>query len=164
MQQSQSEQSLSSPSPERMQTWRLFWESALTLVDVMDQEMQRDSGIPLRWYDVLVHTDEAPPEGVRMNELAARILTSKSGLTRVVDRMEEAGLVERVRPPEDRRSILVRLTDEGRRTMDHARRFHRDRIERYFASHLSDAEFESLAAVMAKVRDAVWPLRPGRFA
>ena len=113
---SHSGQSLSSPSPERLRAWRLYFESALALHDVLDAELERDAGIPLRWYDALVHLEETP-EGLRMNELAERILYSKSGFTRVVDRMEEAGLVRRVRPEHDRRSILVVLTDHGRDTM-----------------------------------------------
>src|SRR5438093_5188856 len=103
---SHGEQPSSSPSPERLRAWRLYFESALALVDVLDAELERDAGIPLRWYDALVHLEETP-DGLRMNELAERILYSKSGFTRVVDRMEEAGLVRRVRPKNDRRSILV---------------------------------------------------------
>ena len=111
---SHGERSLSSPSPERLRAWRLYFESALALNDVLDTELERDAGLPLRWYDVLVHLEETP-DGLRMNELAERILYSKSGFTRVVDRMEEAGLVRRVRPENDRRSILVVLTDQGPR-------------------------------------------------
>src|SRR6476619_1199063 len=110
------EQDLSSPSPQRLRCWRLFFESALALADVLDTELEQAVGIPQRWYDVLVHLEESPG-GIRMNELAERILYSKSGFTRVVDRMEEAGLVRRVRPESDRRSILVMLTDQGRTTM-----------------------------------------------
>src|SRR6266567_8230486 len=125
---SQEGQSLSSPSAERLRAWRLYFESALALHDVLDAELERDAGISLRWYDALVHLEETP-DGLRMNELAERILYSKSGFTRVVDRLEEAGLVRRVRPDHDRRSILVVLTDEGRTTMERARRHHRDAIE-----------------------------------
>src|SRR5213594_3958924 len=103
---------LSTPSPERLRAWRLYFESALALIDVLDAELERDAGIPMRWYDALVQLEETP-HGLRMNELAERILYSKSGFTRVVDRMEEAGLVQRVRPDDDRRSILVVLTDHG---------------------------------------------------
>src|SRR5450631_2628865 len=98
----QRERSLSTPSPERLRSWRLFFESALALVDVLDEELQRQAGLPMRWYDVLVHLEESP-DGIPMNELAERILLSKSGFTRVVDKMEEAGLVRRVRPKNDRR-------------------------------------------------------------
>ena len=94
---SHEEQPLSSASPERARAWRLYFESALALVDVLDAEMERDAGIPIRWYDLLVHLEDEP-HGLRMNELAERILYSKSGFTRVVDRMEEAGLVRRERP------------------------------------------------------------------
>src|SRR6266704_6519266 len=88
--QSQKERKLSSPSPERLRAWRLYFESALALADVLDGELERDAGIPLRWYDALVQLEETP-DGLRMNELAERILYSKSGFTRVVDRMEQAG-------------------------------------------------------------------------
>src|SRR5213083_2168699 len=140
---SQRERSLSSPSEEQVRAWRLFFESALALVDVLDAELARDAGIPLRWYDALVHLEETP-EGLRMNELAERILYSKSGFTRVVDRMEEAGLVRRVRPEDDRRSIRVVLTDEGRETMERARRHHRHGIEQHFATHLADSDIKAL--------------------
>src|SRR5437773_11560323 len=114
---SQRERSLSSPSEEQVRAWRLFFESALALVDVLDAELERDAGIPLRWYDVLVHLEESP-EGLRMNELAERILYSKSGFTRVVDRLEEAGLVRRVRLEDAGRTILVVPTDHVRATME----------------------------------------------
>src|SRR6058998_1703686 len=133
---SQREQGLSSPSQERLRAWRLFFESSLALIDVLDSELERDTDLSLRFYDVLVHLEETP-DGLRMNELAERILYSKSGFTRVVDRLEEAGLVQRVRPDNDRRSILVVLTDEGREKIERARRHHRQGIEQHFSRHLS---------------------------
>jgi len=153
---------LSSPSPERLHAWRLFFESALGLLDVLDTELQQAAGIPQRWYDVLIHL-EGSPEGMRMNELAELILYSKSGFTRVVDRMEEEGLVRRVRPAHDRRSILVVLTDAGTEKRDQARRHHRDGIERHFSQHLSDAEIRVLARAFQKVGAHIRPLRPGRL-
>ena len=159
---SHGEQSLSSPSPERLRAWRLYFESALALVDVLDAELERDAGIPLRWYDALVHLEETP-DGLRMNELAERILYSKSGFTRVVDRMEEAGLVRRVRPENDRRSILVVLTDQGRKTMERARRHHRHAIEQHFSRHLADTDIKALTRALEKVSAHTRPLRPGRI-
>src|SRR5437588_1322354 len=148
--QSHKESSLSSPSPERLRAWRLYFESALALLDVLDSELEREAGIPLRWYDVLVQLEESP-EGIPMNALAERILYSKSGFTRVVDRMEEAGLVRRVRPQHDRRSILVILTDEGREAMEQARRHHRHAIEQHFSRHLSDTDIKALTRAFEKV-------------
>jgi DNA-binding MarR family transcriptional regulator len=142
--------------------WRLYFESALALVDVLDAELERDAGIEMRWYDVLVHVEETPG-GVRMNELADQILYSKSGFTRVVDRMEAAGLVRRVRPESDRRSIFVVLTDEGRATLELARRYHRDAIDRHFSRHLSDADVKMLTRTLEKLSSHARPLRPGRI-
>ena len=149
--------------PERLRAWRLFFESALALVDVLDTELERDAGIPLRWYDALVHLEDSP-EGLRMNELAERILYSKSGLTRVVDRLEEAGFVRRVRPESDRRSILVVLTDKGRETMEHARRHHRDAINQHFSRHLTDTDIKALTRVLRRALESLPdpPRGPGR--
>ena len=156
------QQTLSSPSPERLRCWRLFFESALALLDVLDAELQDAAGIPQRWYDLLVHLEESP-DGIPMNELAERILYSKSGFTRVVDRMEEAGLVRRVRPGHDRRSILVLLTDRGTETMERARLHHRDGIDRHFSRHLTDADVKALTRALEKVSAHARPLRPGRI-
>ena len=158
---SHGEQSLSSPSSERLRAWRLFFESALALNDVLDAELIRDAGIPQQWYDVLVHLDETP-DGLPMNELAERILYSKSGLTRVVDRMEEAGFVRRVRHETDRRSIRVVLTDEGRTKLEQARRYHRHGIEQHFSRHLTDTDIKRLISTFEKLSAHARPLRPGR--
>ena len=128
------ESDLSSPSPDRLRAWRLYFESALALTDVLGSELEHDAGIPLRWYDVLVQIED-PAEGIPMNQLAERILHSKSGFTRVVVRMEAEGLVRRVRPEHDRRTILVVLTDKGNKNQGtRPRLYHRDGIERHYAN------------------------------
>ena len=159
---SQNERSLSSPTRAGLATWRLFFESALALLDVLDAELEHDAGLSVRWYDVLVHLEESP-SGVRMRDLADRILTSKSGLTRVVDRMEEAGLVRRVRPEDDRRTILVVLTEHGRETMERARVHHRHGIEQHFARHLDAKDLAAMTRALEKVSAHARPLRPGRI-
>jgi DNA-binding MarR family transcriptional regulator len=156
------ESDLSSPSPERLHCWRLYIESALALVDVLDTELEQAVGISQRWYDVLVHLEESP-EGIPMNDLAERILYSKSGFTRVVDRMEEAGLVSRLRPENDRRTILIVLTDKGTQTLERARRHHRDGIQRHFAQHLTNADIKALTRALEKISTHARPLRPGRI-
>ena len=159
---SSNELSLSSPSPERLRAWRLFFESALALLDVLDAELEQAVGISQRWYDVLVHLEESP-DGISMNLLADRILYSKSGFTRVVDRMEEAKLVRRARPENDRRTILILLTDKGTETLERARRHHRDGIQRHFSQHLTNADVKALTHALEKVSAHARPLRPGRI-
>ena len=156
------EQFLSSPSPERLRAWRLYFESALALIDVLGTELEHEVGLTLRWYDVLVQLEESP-QGIPMSELAGRILHSKSGFTRVVDKMEQAGLVRRVRPEHDRRTILIVLTGKGTATMQHARRYHRDGIERHFSQHLTDTEIKTLTHAFDKISTHARPLRPGRI-
>jgi DNA-binding MarR family transcriptional regulator len=156
------ESDLSSPSPERLHCWRLYIESALALVDVLDTELEQAAGISQRWYDVLVHL-EGSPEGIPMNELAERILYSKSGFTRVVDRMEEAGFVRRLRPEHDRRTIPIVLTDKGTQTLERARRHHRDGIQRHFSQHLTNADIKALTRALEKISTHARPLRPGRI-
>jgi DNA-binding MarR family transcriptional regulator len=159
---SHEEQSLSSPPPERLRAWRLYFESALALLDVLDAELEQAVGIPQRWYDVLVHLEESP-QGIPMNELAERILYSKSGFTRVVDRMVEAGLVRRARPENDRRTILILLTDHGTQTLRDARRHHRDGIQRHFSQHLTNTDIKALTRALEKISTHARPLRPGRI-
>jgi DNA-binding MarR family transcriptional regulator len=158
----QSEASLSSAEPfEGARAWRVFIECAWALLDILDSELQEEGGLSLRWYDVLVHLEDAP-DGLRMNELADHILHSKSGLTRVIDNMETAGLVSRERPANDRRVVLVFLTSDGRKALDAARAVHRDGIRRHFTDHLSKRDRDAVTRALEHVRTHARPLRPGR--
>jgi DNA-binding MarR family transcriptional regulator len=158
---STSEVSLSSPPRDALVAWRMFFECGLALQDILGAELEAAVGLSFRWYDILVHLEEAG-EGVPMNEVASRILHSKSGLTRVIDNMEQDGLVRRERPEDNRRVVLVYITPKGLDTLANARRFHRDGIRRHFTECLTETELKQLAHLLAKVRDHVQPLRPGR--
>ena len=153
---------MSSPTANQRAQWRVFLETALALIDILDAEMQEQRGITLAWYDVLIHLEDAP-DGLGMTEIANRILFSKSGLTRVIDRMEAAGLVRRERPPEDRRVVKVLLTPAGLDALDAARAVHRRGIQEHFVSHLDPGQLQELAGMLQGVREHVRPLRPGRI-
>ena len=157
-----SKTSLSTPTREQLVAWRVFLETAYALIDILDVELQAECDLTLRWYDVLVQLEEAEG-GLRMNELAGRILFSKSGLTRVVDRMEEAGLVRRERPADDRRVVQVLITPEGLQTLQTARTVHRRGVQEHFVQHLDKRELTALAHALENVRAHVRPLRPGRI-
>ena len=158
----QSESILSNPTREQLVAWRVFLETAYALIDILDAELQAERDLTLRWYDVLVQLEEAD-DGLRMNALAGRILFSKSGLTRVIDRMEEAGLVQRERPADDRRVVKVLITAAGLETLQAARAVHRRGIHEHFMQHLDERELAALAHALANVREHVRPLRPGRI-
>ena len=152
---------MSSPTREQLDAWRTFFECAFALIDILDAELQAGRGMTLRWYDVLVQLEEAGGT-CRMTELAQRILASKSGLTRVVDRMEDAGLVRRQRPPDDRRVVLVVITPAGVEALRASRAVHRRGIQEHFVQHLDERDLASLRRLFAKVGEHVRPLRPGR--
>ena len=151
----------STPTREQLRAWRVFLECAYALIDILDAELRDEHGLTLRWYDVLVQLDEADGS-CRMSELAGRILASKSGLTRVIDRMEGEGLVRRERPPEDRRVILVAITQEGRDALEAARAVHRRGIGEHFVQQLGERDLAALERLLGKVSEHVRPLRPGR--
>jgi DNA-binding MarR family transcriptional regulator len=159
----QSELNLSTPSAAELASWRLFFESAQALYDLLDDDLRERAGISLRWYDVLIHLEETPDGRLRMNELAREIVFSKSGLTRVVDKMEAAGLVRRERPSSDRRVIEVVLTQQGLDMLGTARPLHRDGIENYFARHIDERDVKALGRAFRKIRDEVRPLRAAQL-
>ena len=132
-------------------------------MDLSDAQLQEKCGLSVRWYDVLVHLEE-PQEGLPMNELAAQIISSKSGLTRVVDRMEESGLVRRERPPGDRRVIRVLITPEGIATLAAARKAHHETIQEHFLDHISDKDLAGIARALTPVSKHLQLMRPGRVA
>src|SRR3954463_6481530 len=92
---------------ERIRTWRLFLATHASVAEVLDAELQAERSMPLTWYDVLVNLDHAPGGRMRMQHLAEAVLFSRSGLTRLADRMERAGLISREACPDDRRGTFA---------------------------------------------------------
>jgi len=139
---------------QRQRAWRALVETHAELFGRLADELRDEAGLHVTWYDVLLHLAEVEGERMRMRELAEAVLLSKSGLTTLVDRMEEAGLVRREVPPEDRRSIDVVLTTAGRRRFRQARAIHRAGIERHFCAHIDDDEATSLIEILGRLRTA----------
>jgi DNA-binding MarR family transcriptional regulator len=136
----------------RQQAWRALMETHAEVLGRLVDELKAEADLPVTWYDVLLHLGEVDGERMRMRELADAVLLSKSGLTTLVDRMQEAGLVRREVPPEDRRSIDVVLTSDGRRRFRQARAVHRAGIERHFCAHIDDDEAASLIELLGRLR------------
>jgi DNA-binding MarR family transcriptional regulator len=125
------------------------------LLEELGAEMERRTGLPAAWFEVLGNLKEGQ---VRMNELADALFLSRGGATRLVARMEEAGLVLRETPPHDRRATFAVITDEGRRAVERAVPVHLELIEEAFGRHLEPGEAEVLIAVAERVSAAHgWP-------
>lgn len=135
----------------RLEAWKAFLSSYRAVIDVLEDELKCAQGLALTWFDVLAQLHNAPGNRLRMKELAGSIMLSKSGLTRVVDRLVEAGLVVRESCPSDRRGYEAVLTPDGRRTFEAAFPAHLEGIERHFSRHFSDDEARDLGRALTKL-------------
>jgi DNA-binding MarR family transcriptional regulator len=139
------------PSSSAIAAWRAFLTAHARVTEVLERELMAERGMPLTWYDVLVQLAEAPDQRLRMNDLARRVLLSRAGLTRLVDRLVSAGLVERVPCPDDRRGTFVALTPEGRRANLDAAPVHLRGVHEHFTRHLSEAELAAIEGSLGRV-------------
>ena len=129
--------------------WADFLRAHSTLADVLGRELAEKAGMPLGWYDVLIQLSATADGRLRMQELAAAVVLSKSGLTRMVDRLEEAGLVVRRGCKSDRRVTFAEITPAGTAALRAARPVHLDGIARHFAAHLGPRDVEALGSALA---------------
>lgn|ERR687886_2089484 len=131
--------------------WRIFLTSHAVLIDRIEQELAQAGLPPLGWYDVLFALYEAPSRRLRLHELADAIVLQRSNLTRLVDRLEAAGLVRRESCPSDRRGAFAVITQEGLAMREQMWPIYAQAIAKYFACHLSKAEVEVLTKAMRRV-------------
>jgi DNA-binding MarR family transcriptional regulator len=136
---------------ERLHLMGLIVRSHRLLTDRLGRELEQDVGIPLVFFDVLINVGAAPDGRVTMSRLSNDIALTTGGVTRLVDRMVDAGLVERQACPSDRRSIHVILTAEGRSILDRAIAAHIEGIDRHLMAHLNDKERANLAIALTKI-------------
>ncbi len=139
------------PDPAYLSAWRLLLEAHATVTELLEHELVAERGLPLSRYDVLLNLAEAPDGRLRMQELSASVLLSKSGLSRLVDRMVEAGLVRRERCQDDRRGWFAVLTDQGRGALRRAAPVHLRGIQEHFTGHLEPEEVQAMTAALTRV-------------
>ena len=137
-----------------MDAWAGFLRTHATLVRELDDELTRAHDLPLSSFDVLVQLASAPDGEMRMSQLADAVLLSRSGLSRLVARLVDQGLVERRECASDGRGAFATLTAEGRRRLEEARETHRSGVRERFLSRLSEAQQRQLGAAWRRVLDA----------
>lgn len=125
--------------------WRGVLFASAKVLRIAELDLLEREGFPLTWLDVLAQLYDAPGNGFRMQELEQRSLFTRSGLTRLVDRIETAGLVRREPVPGDRRGVRVVLTPEGRRRHNEAFVEHLRLIEREFGRRLTPDQQKAVA-------------------
>lgn len=137
-----------SPPPD---TWRALLRAHAAALRRIEADLAAAGEIPLRWYDVLLELDRSPAGRFHMQELAERVVLSRSRVSRVVDELERAGYVERAQCPSDRRSYHAQITPEGRRALRDAAPVYGAAIDAHFTRHLTTDERSTLDSALSKV-------------
>jgi DNA-binding MarR family transcriptional regulator len=135
----------------QLHAWRLFLTASSKLVTQIDNRLRMSDQIPLNWYDVLIELYEAPDKRLRMSDLADRVLLTRSGLTRLVDRLEKEGFLLRELDPDDRRGFYAIITPEGIQAMRQAWPVYAEAITDLFGQYLSEDEAKQLGDVFSRM-------------
>jgi DNA-binding MarR family transcriptional regulator len=138
-------------------TMGLFFEAHAGLKAALERQLEADNGLPVQWFEVLLRLVRTPGGRLRMSELAAQSSVTASGLTRVVDRLVDAGLVARESCPTDRRSWYASLTPAGRARIEAAVPGHLVHIQQVVGGVLSAEELTMFSTILRKLRDALNP-------
>jgi DNA-binding MarR family transcriptional regulator len=132
--------------------WRGLLRVHAALVRELDAELDEAHDLPLSSYDVLIYLQAAPDKRLRMAELADSVLLSRSGVTRLVDRLEREGLIVRDNCASDGRGLYAVLTGEGEAMLAKARPTHLAGVRERFLAHFSERELEQLADYWERVK------------
>ena len=142
-------------SERELRAWRGMLRTHATLTKALDAELEAEHGLPLSSYEVLLHLADAEDERMRMSDLAATVILSRSGLTRLVDRLEREGLIERQSCPSDARGSFATLTAAGRRKLAAARTTHLAGVRSMFLDRFTPEEQDVLGAAWERLLPGV---------
>jgi DNA-binding MarR family transcriptional regulator len=134
-----------------LRAWRGLLRVHAQLSKALDAQLEREHGLPLTSYEVLMYLSDAEGGRMRMHDLAASVLLSRSGLTRLVDRLERDGYLERCSCAHDARGAFAVLTPAGREQLEAARRTHLAGVRELFLSHFSEEELDVLGDAWDRV-------------
>ena len=140
---------------ERIDAVGLFLEAHAELVGLLDRDLQAACGLPLRWFEVLLRLARSPGQSLTATDLARAVVLSSGGATRLVDRLEQDGLIERRPGEQDRRIVRVVLTERGLGVLVSAVPAHVECIDRHVVSSLGTDGVQSLATISRTLRDAL---------
>lgn len=146
---------------EEQHAWRSFLTATQTLFSAVEGQLQRESGIPHGYYEILVRLSEAPGRALRMSQLAEASTSSKSRLSHAVARLEERGWVQRLECPTDRRGQVAQLTDAGFTALEAAAPHHVEHVRRSMFDQLTTDQVAQLTAISeALIAAAESPVGP----
>jgi DNA-binding MarR family transcriptional regulator len=132
--------------------WRGMLEAHARVTQQLDAEMHAEHGLSVSAYEVLMFLADAPDHRLRMSDIAEHVLLSRSGCTRLVDRLVDQGYVTRCAASGDGRGLYAQLTDAGLEKIGAARVTHREGIRRYFLDHLTATDLIALGDIWTRFR------------
>jgi DNA-binding MarR family transcriptional regulator len=133
--------------PEERRTWIAFLYAQSLLFEQIEEDLQRDSGLPLAYYQILVVLSEHPNHAMRMGDLAQALFYSRSRLSHALTRLEENGWIRRDPSPDDRRGSSAVLTEKGMKALAAAAPEHVESVRTHLFDQLTPTELEQLRAV-----------------
>jgi DNA-binding MarR family transcriptional regulator len=134
-----------------LRAWRGMLRVHATLTKALDAELEAAHGLPLSSYEVLLHLADADGQRMRMSDLADMVILSRSGLTRLVDRLEREGLIARASCSSDARGAFAVLTPAGRRRFAEARPTHLAGVRTLFLRYFTPDELDALVDAWQRV-------------
>jgi DNA-binding MarR family transcriptional regulator len=137
-----------------LDAWRSFLQSHASIVRALDAELVAEHSLTARDYEVLLYLAQAPDRKLAMSAIAERTMLTRSGITRLVDGLVGAGLIERIACPRDARISYASLTDTGYKKLRSASRTHIAGIRRLFLSSYSPDEIRQLAVLLGRLPGA----------
>jgi DNA-binding MarR family transcriptional regulator len=141
---------------DRITTFGMLLEAHAAVMSQVGRDLEASIGVPVLWFEVLLRLARTPDHRLRMAELARQVGLSTSGLTRLVDRIEEAGYVARQACPDDRRGANAVLTDEGERLLRQAVPAHLESIGAHVTGPLGK-DVDRFRELLQTVRDSAGP-------
>lgn len=140
-------------SEDELATWRAFLRAHAGVTRRLERELSDAGGLTLSELDVLITLEGASGNTLRLTDLADRVLLTKSGITRLVDRLEEMGLVERRPCPSDRRGLNAVLTAKGREAHRRTIGIHLRSVATAFSDHVAGSERAPLRAALERIAE-----------
>lgn len=138
---------------EKVVLFGLLLEANARLSKDLGATLESECQLPLAWFDVLLQLRHSPDGRLKMSEMANAIFHSTGGTTRLIDRLEGAGLVRRENCPQDRRSVYVAITDVGNAKLDEALGVHLSFLDELMGARLSSPERDTLSSLLTKLID-----------
>lgn len=138
-------------SDDEIAAWKGMLRTHRDLVSSLDTQLEREHSLPLSSYEVLMVLADSEGGRARMGELADQLLLSRSGLTRLVDRLVRQGWVERTPCEDDARGLYAAITRSGRAKLKRARPAHLDGVREIFFSRLRDSDLAALTRAWSRL-------------